>query len=357
MTWAPVSSLNTIVERLPLIFSEGVEHRNYCIREASAKAVLTMLYCGAIFGTDRWIRPSQITDLSNEQVAFTDQNGREAWCAHMLSNRKKQRSPTAWYAVNSREQIRDECIAKGLIPNRAVIERPGVPTTSSKPKYALTPEFAALLDEGLQGSALGAAIAAWQSRFLSTTAMARAKIIRRNAAASADRVQVMFPNGSAITLAHGESSTITKAVVEQFAAHFLAQPAVLWLSESANKVIDESLVQDLHLNIDQSKSLPDVILVDLSPVSGDILVVFVEVVHTDGPVSQQRKEALQAIALDAGFETDNLAYVTAFADRSASKYRSLVHNLAWDSFVWFASEPTSIIVLRSGAEKKLSELR
>ena len=357
MTWPLVPSLHTVTERLPLIFIEGIEHREYCIREATAKTVVAMFYCGAIVGTDRWIRPSQVTDLSDAQAELVDQESREAWCKHMLSNVKKQRSPTAWYAVNSREQIRDECIAKGLIPNQAVLERPGVPTTSSKPKYALKPEFAALFDESLQGEPLANAVAVWQTRYLSAGAMARAKIIRRNAAASTDRVTIIFPSGSAVTLAHGESSNITKAVVEQFAPKFLAQPAVLWLSESANKVIDESLVKDLHLHIDQSKSLPDIILVDLSPVRGDILVVFVEVVHSDGPISQQRKDALEAIALDAGFAAENLAYVTAFPDRSASRYRSLVHNLAWGSFVWFASEPDSIVVLRTGSETKLSELR
>lgn len=82
-----------------------------------------------------------------------------------------------------------------------------------------------------------------------------------------------------------------------------------------------------------------------------------EVVHTDGPISQQRKEALEAIALDAGFETEHLAYVTAFSDRSASPYRALAHNLAWDSFVWFASEPMNLIMLQSGGNRKLSELR
>ncbi|MDP3008140.1 MAG: BsuBI/PstI family type II restriction endonuclease [Methylococcales bacterium] len=357
MTWPTVPSLSTVIARLPLIFPEGVENRQYCIREATAKTIAVMFYCGAIHGSDRWARPSQVTDMSNEQIALTDQSAREAWCAYMLSNKKKQRSSAAWYAVNSREQIRDECIAKGLIPNQAVFERPGVPTTSSKPKYALKPEFAALFDETLEGDELLAVITAWQLRFLSTTAMARATIIRRNAVASTDRVQIVFPSGSAITLAPGESSMITKAVVEQFTRHFLIQPAVLWLSESANKVIDNRLVEDLHLHIDQSKSLPDLILVDLNPADGNILVVFVEVVHTDGPVSQQRKEALEAIALDAGFEAEHLAYVTAFADRSASPYRSLVHNLAWNSFVWFASEPESIIILKLGTERKLSELR
>ena len=358
MTWPNVPSLATVIERLPLIFPEGVENRQYCIRESTAKTIIAMIYCGAIFGTNRWIRPMQVTGMSDDQIALTAQTDRETWCAYMLSNRKKVRSPTAWYAGDSREQIRDENIAKGLIPNQAVFERPGIPTTASTPKYALKPEFAVLLDESIQGDFLRAAIADWQQRFLSTTAMARATIIRNNAAASTDRVPVVFPSGQAITLAPGESSNITKAVVEQFSRYFLVHPAVLWLSESANKVIDQTLVQALHLHIDQSKSLPDVILVDLlSPESGNILVVFIEVVHTDGPISQQRKDALETIALEAGFETTHLAYVTAFADRSAAPYRALVQNLAWNSFVWFASEPANIFMLRSGFEKKLFELR
>ncbi|UYO92960.1 BsuBI/PstI family type II restriction endonuclease [Pollutimonas sp. M17] len=357
MTWPAVPALSTVTERLPLIFPEGVENRQYCIRESTAKTVLTMIYCGAIHGSNRWIRPSQVVDMSDTQLALSSHAEREAWCVYMHSNKKKERSPKAWYAVNSREQIRDENIARGLIPNQAVIERPGIPTTSSRPKYALQPEFSALFDESIQGEFLAAAISDWQLRFLSAAAMARATIIRNNAVASTDRVPVVFPSGSAITLAPGESSRITKAVVEQFSRYFLVQPAVLWLSESANKVIDPTLVHALHLHIDQSKSLPDVILVDLSPASGDILVVFVEVVHTDGPISQQRKEALEAIALEAGFETEHLAYVTAFSDRSASPYRGLAHNLAWDSFVWFASEPVNIIMLRSDSQKKLSQLR
>lgn len=357
MMWPKVPPLATIAQRLPLIFPEGIENRQYCIREASAKTVATMFYCGAIEGSDRWARPSQVTDMSNEQINLTDPSIREGWCAHMLSNKKKDRSPGAWYAVNSREQIRDESIAKGLIPNQAVVERPNIPTTSSKPKYALRKEFAELFDESLDGEGLASAISSWQNAFLSKSALARASIILSNAAASTDRIKVNLPSGGAITLSHGESSVITKAVVEEFTKNFFKNSAVLWISESANKVIDDRLVKALNIRIDQSKKLPDVILVDLGIEGEDIHVVFVEIVHTDGPIDLQRKQALETIALDAGFEARHLAYVTAFADRGASPYRSLVHNLAWGSFVWFASEPENIVMLKSGNEKKLTQLR
>lgn len=52
------------------------------------------------------------------------------------------------------------------------------------------------------------------------------------------------------------------------------------------------------------------------------------------------------IAEDAGFEINQIAFVTALADRSQSTYRKVVGTLAWNSFVWFASEPEDIIFLR-----------
>jgi len=106
----------------------------------------------------------------------------------------------------------------------------------------------------------------------------------------------------------------------------------------------------------QHKNLPDVILVDLRA-DQNILFVFVEVVHSDGPINQLRKDALESMALEAGFSAKDLTYVTAFSDRDAGPYKTLAPNLAWDSFVWFASEPDAIVSLKSGSEKKLYELR
>ena len=59
---------------------------------------------------------------------------------------------------------------------------------------------------------------------------------------------------------------ISKAVVEVFAPTFLAKPAVLWLSESGNKVVvrDDKIAALLGLKIQPDKYLPDLILVDLA---------------------------------------------------------------------------------------------
>lgn len=53
--------------------------------------------------------------------------------------------PGHWYAVNTRESIRDDTIRYALIQKGAVIERPGLSTTSPAGRYALQSDFAALL--------------------------------------------------------------------------------------------------------------------------------------------------------------------------------------------------------------------
>lgn len=356
MTLPAVPSLDLIKARLPMIFTEALENRGNCVSEASARTIQVMFYAGAIERTDRWIRPSQVTHMTDAQMAKTSTAEREAWCAHMLSGKKKARPADSWYASDSREQIRDDSIRYGLVPTGAVIERSGVATTSSMPRYALRKDFADLFAASLSGKALESAVEAWQKKHLSKAALARHHLIKQGAASAKDRVNVTLPNGAAINLSSGPSSVLTKAVIEVFSKNFLHSPALLWVSESGQKEIDATLAKQLGLKIDVSKSLPDVILVDL-PGDGGLTVVFVEVVHSDGPVNQLRKDALEAIAVEAGFEPENIAYVTAFADRGGAPHKKLAPTLAWDTFVWFASEPECLIALRRGADKKLDDLR
>lgn len=359
MPLPPVPSIELIAERLPIIFPQGTEHRNYVIREMAARTVFVMLYAGAVAGADRWIRPSQVTDMSDAQASRIDDASREAWVKVSLSN-KKDRPASAWYAANSREPVRDETLRGGFIVCRAVVEREGVPTTSSLPKYALDPEFARLFDPALSGETLASTVSAWRDTHLSKAALARQRLVKQGAAAARDAVSVTFPNGELRSLAPGPSSVIAKAVIEVFAPRFLKKPAVLWLSESGNKVVarDEALANALGLKIDVSKALPDIILVDLGEANSgaDMLVVFVEVVASDGPVNRGRKVVLTTLALEAGFDERHLAFLTAYPDRSSAPFKKTVPELAWGSYAWFASEPDHLIELRDGQPLKLSQI-
>lgn len=175
-------------------------------------------------------------------------------------------------------------------------------------------------------------------------ALARLAIVRRGAGVSTDQVLVTFPNGETRRMKPGPSSEITKAVVEVFAPTFLTDPAVVFLSESGNKVVarDDELARSIGLAIQADKNPPDTILVDLGPAHP--LLVFMEVVATDGPISQRRKEALEELVAEAGFPAEHVAFVTAYLDRSAGPFKKTVDSLAWGSYAWFAAEPERLVV-------------
>jgi len=105
----PLPSLALIAERLSIVFPEGVEHRNYVVREMAARTVFVMFYAGAVEGGDRWIRPSMVTDMTDAQAAAVTDEARLGWHRSMSSS-KKVRAAGTWYAVNSREPIRDETL-------------------------------------------------------------------------------------------------------------------------------------------------------------------------------------------------------------------------------------------------------
>ena len=61
-----------------MIFPEGINRRNFVIREMAARTVFSMLYVGAIEGNDRWIRPDQVTRMTDEQARLTSETARDS---------------------------------------------------------------------------------------------------------------------------------------------------------------------------------------------------------------------------------------------------------------------------------------
>ena len=236
MALPPLLPVPDIHERLQTIFPEGTENRNYVTREMAAKTVFVMLYIGAVDGAECWLRPDQVTRMTDAQAGLVEHASREAWLEESI-RRAVGSIEGRWYAANTREPIRDETLREGLVRMGAVKEREGIPTTSPSPRYALAGGFARLLDPGLTGQRLLAEIEAWRTDNLSRGALARVAIMRRGAVAREGNVLVTFPNGESRHMEPGPSSVISKAVVEDFAPRFLERPGVIWLSESRNQVV------------------------------------------------------------------------------------------------------------------------
>jgi hypothetical protein len=340
----PLLDVTEIHARLLHTFPEGTPQRNYCTREMAARTVFVMLYVGAVEGAGMWMGPKHVYRMGAGQANLRSDADREAYIA-AVEKRGSQLPVDRWFQDNTREPIRDETLRDGLVRIGAVVIRPGLATTSSKGRYALQSAFASLFDPALEDEPLEAAIIAWQDRYLSQGALARVRLQQRSASAAQSRVLVTLPNGETRQMEAGPSSVITKAVVEVFAPRFLDDPAVLWISESGNKVIqrDDQLAQALGLKIETDKLLPDTILVDLAP--AEPLVVFVEAVATAGEITDARRSAFIELMTGAGFKANQVAFVTAFEDRNAAAFRRAITNLAWGSFAWCLSEPEHLIAL------------
>ena len=338
-----LTSWSEIHSRLPVIFPEGQANRDHSIWEIAAKTIFVMLYVGAVENAGRWIRPDQVTRMTENQAGKKDDRARDDWAAASIKPSKAD-VPGRWYAGNTRESIRDDTIRYALIQNGAVIERPGLPTTSPAGRYALQSGFAELLAPDLDEATFHAMATAWREKHLSAGALARIAIVRKGATGGGEYELVTFPNGETRRMAPGASTDISKAVIEVFATKFLEKPGVIALSESGNKVVarDDELAKAIGLKIPADKSLPDIVLVDLGPSHPRLI--FIEVVHTDGPVNEARKIALLQIAQGAGFAPENVAFVTAYLDRASATFRKTVSSLAWGSYAWFASEPDNLIV-------------
>jgi len=346
MTLPTLLSISDIRARLERLFPAGLEMRKNLVREMSAKTVFVFLYGGMIEGAERCLRPSHVYFFTEEQAQKAANEDREAWVAQ---SKKPGFRPegTRWYADTTREPIRDETLRFGLVDVGAVGKIPGVAVTSSLPIYFLKADFAAIFNPDLDETALEKVITAWQKKHLTAAARARMALLAAGKLKSDDEVLVNCPDGTVAKLSPGPSSIISKAVVEQFASSFLTAPALLWLSESGAKVRyqDQKTAKALGLDIDQSKVLPDIILSNVGDTGEDTHLVFVEVVASDGPMNQARRDALLQYIMQSGFPDSQCLFGTAFEDRADSAFKKCLPELAWGTFAWFRSEPDCLVWL------------
>lgn len=314
-------------------------------------AVAGMIYTNAVASTDDdtvWIRPSGIIWQQADVLATrTSPDDRREWYRAISKNnvavqdllKKWELPPAPRFRENSRETLRDE-IFGALRNNGAVRQRAGLPTSSSKPRWALESHFADLFDPSLTGDEFLAAVDTWTSEHLD--AGSRLKALRARATADFDHeVLVQLPGGGGTrSLEPSESSLILKGVIEEWAPRRLNDPLVLTISEPGDKlyVQDQQQLSMLGINIDVSNLLPDALIADLgtTPVTFWII----EAVATDGPINDHRKNQLLTWAAQQQIRPESCQFLTAFSSRGSSPARRRLKDLAAGTYAWYLGEPT-----------------
>nr|WP_315260670.1 BsuBI/PstI family type II restriction endonuclease [uncultured Duganella sp.] len=332
-------TLEQIRERLNAIFPDTFPDRRILTGDMAVRTYYVLMYGGFTRQANRFFRPSTIIRFSPEQAELIDDTSRLAWLATCQTPGHKPLG-RQWYADNTREPLRDDLIRNRAVPIGLIIKREGVAPTSPAPIYALSDEFAKLLDPALEHEELTKAIHEWQETALNPMTLKRMKLLARGVTEKEGQVSVTLPNtGKVLRLAAGEASIITRDVCQDLSIRLMKQPIVVHVSISDQKtfpeLVGEAAAYDLIF--DPTSELPDVVIVDVG--TNDGKVAFIEVVHSDGPITELRKVALLRIATEAGIPASRVTMITAFEDRNSSAFKKRISELALGSKVWFRSEP------------------
>ncbi len=149
-------------------------------------------------------------------------------------------------------------------------------------------------------------------------------------------VPVSIPAGSEIRLSPGNHSKLIKAIIEDFAPRFAPDSKLVYVGDTGEKFgyFDQTLLTSLKVIVDSHGKMPDVVLFH----EARNWLFLVESVTSHGPINPKRLEELNTLFAAS---TASLIFVTAFPDRSVMK--SYLHDLAWETEVWIADNPSHLV--------------
>lgn len=143
-------------------------------------------------------------------------------------------------------------------------------------------------------------------------------------------------DGKIIEFSNGEHNILQKAIIEEFLPLYGYGAEVLYVGDTANKYLhlNQTRLDSLGFFKLDHGELPDIVAYSKSK----NWLYLVEAVHSSGPISETRLLELKKLTKDCAAD---IVYVTAFLDRST--FRTWVKDIAWETEVWIADNPTHLI--------------
>ncbi len=142
--------------------------------------------------------------------------------------------------------------------------------------------------------------------------------------------------GKTFEFSNGEHNLLQKAIIEDFLPLYGYGAEVLYVGDTADKYLhlDQARLDTLGFFKLDHGELPDVVAYSASK----NWLYLIEAVHSSGPISETRLLELKELTKDCKAD---IVYVTAFLDRNT--FRSWVKDVAWETEVWIADNPTHLI--------------
>ncbi|HUG19888.1 MAG TPA: BsuBI/PstI family type II restriction endonuclease [Planctomycetaceae bacterium] len=234
------------------------------------------------------------------------------------------------YAANSRETIRRQTIHQ--FEQARLVDRnpddPSRPTNSGDTVYQLTEEAAEVLKRFGERDFAKSCAAFIQNHGSLTESYERCR--------NMVKVPVILPDGSTVELSAGIHNELQRSIIEEFAPRFAPGSFVLYLGDTADKilVIDSERLANLNIPVMSHDKLPDVVLYDRDR----NWIFMIEAVTSHGPVSAKRHSELESLL---GTCSAGRVYVTAFPDFAT--FKKYASEIVWESEVWISESHDHMI--------------
>ncbi|MCG5462890.1 deoxyribonuclease [Micromonospora sp. MED01] len=150
------------------------------------------------------------------------------------------------------------------------------------------------------------------------------------------RIPVVLPGGREVTLSPGGQNELLDVMIRDFCSYFTPGGVVLYVGDAGDKwsAFEEKALTDLGVVLDPHGKIPDLIVY----MPDKNWLVLLEAAPKHGPIDAKRHAELRT--LFAG-STAGPVFVTCFPTRqNARKY---LHQIAWETEVWCADNPTHMI--------------
>ncbi len=151
-----------------------------------------------------------------------------------------------------------------------------------------------------------------------------------------EKVAILLPNGQALSLSAGEHNVLQKLIIEEFFPRFGKDCQVLYIGDTANKMlhIEKKELEKLNFFELSHDELPDIIAYNVHK----NWLYLIEAVHSSGSISETRLFELKKLTQNCSAE---MIYVTAFLNRA--EFRKWSSQIAWETEAWIADNPDHLI--------------
>lgn len=234
------------------------------------------------------------------------------------------------YAENSRETFRKDNI-KPWISAGILEPKAGLATNDKDNSYRFTSYFASLIRSyGTEQ---------WEEKLADykESHTSYAELLKQTK--KIERDYIAEYNGASIALKKSPHNKLQMQILQTLIPLVSkGKPELLYIGDATDRDLyqNDARLDELGVHVlSQSGNLPDIIIYDES----EKMIIFIEAFHSTGPFTLDRVEAIKALCqCEAGTQA---AFITAFD--STAKMLKNYKDVAWDTDIWAADEPTHLL--------------